>query len=91
MASASQAGLEIDLRSIPLAEGIGARDALVSGEEYELLIAAPAPLDVAAFASRFGTPLTAVGRVVAAHPGQVEVLDEGRRVAGGRGHTHFLP
>jgi thiamine-monophosphate kinase len=89
LASASNVGLEFDLRAVPLVAGAGPRDALVSGEEYELLVAAPA-LDTNAFAARFGVPLTAVGRAVAEHAGQVEVLDEGRRVAGGRGHGHFL-
>jgi thiamine-monophosphate kinase len=88
MASASRVKLEFDLRAIPLVADVGPRDALVSGEEYVLLVTAPA-LDVEAFATQFGIPLTAVGRVVGGPAGQVEVLDEGRRVAGGRGHTHF--
>lgn len=89
LAAAGGVGLEIELGAIPLIEGAGAREALASGEEYELLLSAPGPLDTAAFAGQFGLPLTAVGRAVAEHPGAVEVRDGGRRVAGGRGHDHF--
>ncbi|MDE3128338.1 MAG: thiamine-phosphate kinase, partial [Gemmatimonadota bacterium] len=89
LAAASGVGLELDLAAIPLVEGAAARDALASGEEYELLVAASGPLDARAFAGRFGIPLTAVGRAVAEHPGLVEVLDGGRRVAGASGHDHF--
>jgi thiamine-monophosphate kinase len=89
LAAASRVGLELDLAALPLFDGTSPRDALASGEEYELLVSAAAPLDAAAFAQRFGVPLTAVGRAVAEHPGIVEVLDAGRRVAGGRGHDHF--
>ncbi len=89
LAAASGVGIDLDLGAIPLVEGVAARDALASGEEYELLLSAAGALDGRAFADRFGIPLTAIGRAVVEHPGIVEVLDGGRRVAGGRGHDHF--
>lgn len=89
LAAASGVGIELDLGAIPLVPGVAPRDALGSGEEYELLIAAPGALDARVFEERFGIPLTAIGRAVAGHPGTVEVLDAGRRVAGARGHDHF--
>lgn len=90
LARASNVGLDIDLRAVPLVDGVGPRDALVSGEEYELIVAAPDGLDADAFAAQFSVSLTRIGMAVAEHAGEVEVLDEGRRVAGGRGHDHFL-
>ena len=53
--------------------------ALAGGEDYELLLAAPA--DVISRAHLFGTArgtvgLTVVGRLEAGPPGQVTVLDE---------------
>jgi thiamine-monophosphate kinase len=89
LAAASGVGLEIDLAAVPVCEGTSPREALASGEEYELLVSAAAPLDARAFEQRFGIALTAVGRAVAHHPGTVQVLDGGRRVAGARGHDHF--
>ncbi len=91
LAAASGVGIDLELGALPLLGGVAPRDALVSGEEYELLVAAPKELDAAAFAARFGQPLTAVGCAVAGHPGAVEVRDAGRRVAAGRGHDHFSP
>jgi thiamine-monophosphate kinase len=89
LAAAGAVGIELALESVPVLEGVAARDALTSGEEYELLLAAPQPLDAAAFERTFGIPLTRVGQAVAAHAGRVVVVDAGRRVAGGRGHDHF--
>ncbi len=91
LATAGAVGLDLDLRAVPVMDGIAPRDALVSGEEYELLVAAAGPIDADAFQARFGAPLTPIGRAVAAHPGEVEVLDGGRRVAAGQGHDHFHP
>ncbi|HUX34546.1 MAG TPA: thiamine-phosphate kinase [Gemmatimonadaceae bacterium] len=89
LAAASGVGIELDLGAVPLVAGVQPRDALASGEEYELLVAASGALDAAAFETRFGIPLTRVGRAVSEHPGTVEVLDAGRRVAAGRGHDHL--
>jgi thiamine-monophosphate kinase len=85
LAAASGVGIIIEPSSLPLVDGIRAREALVSGEEYELLIAAPA-LDTKAFSARFGIPLTAIGRVTES-PAGVEVV--GTRVELLRGHDHL--
>jgi thiamine-monophosphate kinase len=90
LAAASGVGIDIDLGSVPASAGVSPRDALASGEEYELLVAAHTPLDPAAFAAEFDLPLAAIGRAVSGHPGVVQVLDGGRRVAVGRGHDHLM-
>jgi len=66
LARASGVSISIDLRSIPCVEGVAPSDAVASGEEYELLVTAPASatLDVEAFARKFSVPLTEIGRVV---------------------------
>jgi thiamine monophosphate kinase len=56
-----------------------------SGEEYELLVTAPA-LDVAEFSKTFGIPLTEIGEVGGS---AVRFLDRGRPVELGSGHDHF--
>ncbi len=89
LAAAGGVGVELVLEAIPAMDGLTPREALTSGEEYELLVSAPHALDVAAFVRTFGISLTGIGRAVAEHPGEVVVLDAGRRVAGGRGHDHF--
>jgi thiamine-monophosphate kinase len=89
LAAAGGVGVELDLGALPVVDGVAPRDAMASGEEYELLVSAPGALDAAAFTHAFELPLTRIGRAVAEHPGEVVVLDAGRRVAGGRGHDHF--
>ena len=61
LAAASGLHLRLDAAAVPCSPGVAARDALASGEEYELLVTAPASLDTAAFAREFGLPLTRVG------------------------------
>jgi thiamine-monophosphate kinase len=87
IAAASGVGLVIDPSLLPLVEGVPARAALVSGEEYELLIAGRV-IDASAFSERFGMPLTKVGRVVGSPKG-VDVI--GARVELLRGHDHLSP
>ncbi len=89
LAAASGVGIELELGAVPAVAGVSPRDALASGEEYELLVAAPPGLDSEAFTAQFDLPLTAVGRAVAEHPGIVEVRNAGRRVAVGPGHDHL--
>lgn len=65
----SDAGAVIDLSAIPVADGATLDDALGGGEDYKLLLtAAGAAADrlAADFEARFGRPLYAVGRIVAA-------------------------
>lgn len=65
----SRAGAAIDLGAMPVAAGATLDDALGGGEDYKLLLtadAAEADRLAADFAARFGRPLYAVGRIVAA-------------------------
>ncbi|HXT18355.1 MAG TPA: thiamine-phosphate kinase [Gemmatimonadaceae bacterium] len=91
LAAASDARIVIDAPRLPLIGGIDARDALVSGEEYELLVTGPA-FDTRAFEARFGIPLTEIGRVrqPEASGVGVHVKDAmGARVEISAGHDHF--
>ena len=88
VAAASGARLEIDLDAVPCVAGVSPEDAARSGEEYELLVAAPAALDAAAFARDVGLSLTRVGRVEQGAP-EVRATLGGRRVAPGGGFDHF--
>jgi thiamine-monophosphate kinase len=63
IAAASGVNIQIDLDRLPLHEGVTAHDAAMSGEEYELVVCAPA-LNVSAFERATKLPLTAIGRVV---------------------------
>lgn len=91
IAAASRMRLTIDLERLPRLDGTTPMDAACSGEEYELLVCAPATLDASAFEREFGIPITAVGRV--ALPGaEGEGLDvrlHGERVDLPKGHDHF--
>jgi thiamine-monophosphate kinase len=87
LAAASGVRIFIDAPTIPRVHGADAKLALTSGEEYELLLTAPADLDVAAFAARFDLPLTRIGSVTDGEPGTVQV--QGARVAKARGYDHF--
>jgi thiamine-monophosphate kinase len=66
---ASGAGARLRLGDVPVAVGATLEDALGGGEDYELLVALPAleALEAAAAELReaYGTPLTAVGEIVA--------------------------
>lgn len=69
LAAASGLRCIIDTDAVPRLAGTAVQDALRSGEEYELLVAAPT-LDRAAFAAAHdGLALTAIGRFEAAEPG----------------------
>ncbi len=93
IAAASAARLVIELGSLPVLGGVLARDALASGEEYELLVTGPAGMDAAAKAARIGT-LTPIGRVFAPTPAEgsgVIVRDGPRRVDPPAGYDHLSP
>lgn len=85
LAAASGIGLTIQLERLPLIDGADPIIAAHSGEEYELLVAAPS-LDASEFASKFSIPLTEIGEV--GGPGVV-FLDGGRELDLGHGHDHF--
>jgi thiamine-monophosphate kinase len=69
LARASGAGARLRLVDVPVAGGATIADALGGGEDYELLVALPGleALEAAAAELReaYGTPLTAVGEIVA--------------------------
>lgn len=92
LAAASRVEVRLDLERVPCWEDIAPDLAAQSGEEYELIVAAPPTLDAAAFEARFGIPLTAVAEVCALaerDTGVVTLADAGERVARLRGHDHF--
>ena len=93
IAAASLARLVIELATVPVLGGVLARDALASGEEYELLVTGPPGMDAAARAARIGT-LTPIGRVLAATPVEspgVVVRDGPHRVDPPAGYDHLSP
>ncbi len=87
LASASGVCVQLDPARIPCCAGVSVESALRSGEEYELLITAEQPFDVAEFEMRFGLPLTCIGEITGGEPGSVRIL--GNSVAGAPGFDHF--
>lgn len=89
LAHASGVHCVLDLDAIPCVPGVDVGGALASGEEYELLVAAPT-LDTHAFASATGITLTAIGRVErASGSADVSAERDGRPVRLPRSHDHF--
>jgi thiamine-monophosphate kinase len=93
LAAAGSVRVVIDLERLPVFGTATLDVAARSGEEYELLVTAPASLDASAFETQFGIRLTNVGAVEATVPGapSVEVRRHGERVDAPRGHDHFPP
>ena len=90
LAAASGVRIELDLESLRVHAGVEARAAAVSGEEYELIVCAPA-LDTAAFERENHLPITAVGRVLDAVTDDAGVIVRmhGERLALAPGFRHF--
>lgn len=88
LAAASGVRLEVALDALPLVAGITAVQAAASGEEYELIVAAPRTLDAEAFTRRFAIPLTAIGRAMEG-ASDVALTLGGARVAPAHGHDHL--
>ena len=91
LAAASAVGLDIDLELVPLLDGVnGPAAAAASGEEYELVVGAPAgaSLDTSEFERTFDIPLTAIGRVVPPEAGLVFRRGT-ERVAKPSGYDHL--
>lgn len=90
LAAASGVRCVIDLGAIPCVSDVSVAEALASGEEYELLVAAPT-LDTRAFAAaQGGLELTAIGRVEPADgAGEVRAEREGRPATMPAAHDHF--
>ncbi|MHB1311499.1 MAG: thiamine-phosphate kinase [Gemmatimonadaceae bacterium] len=91
LAAAGGVRVVMDLDRLPVVPGATVDDAARSGEEYELVVTAPAGLDTAEFERSFGLPLTAIGAVEPQRPGSapVETRRRGERVEPPRGHDHF--
>lgn len=89
IAAASSVALEIDVDAIPCVPDVTTRAAATSGEEYELLLAAPDELDVSLFTSTFGIALTRIGSVVEGEGGEVGFTENGERVDLAAGYDHF--
>jgi thiamine-monophosphate kinase len=87
IAAASKVRIEIDVERIPHVEGVSPAQAANSGEEYELVVTAPA-IDTEQFSSEFGLELTEIGRVVAGSPG-VDLLKAGDKIVAPPGFDHF--
>jgi len=100
LAAASGVRCVLRLDALPCVAGANAREALVSGEEYELLVTAPA-LDAGRFAAEnAGLALQAIGVVEQASAqgagatgevvaGEVIAEERGARVALPAAHDHF--
>lgn len=85
LGAASGVTVELDPARLPLGPGVGAPEALRSGEEYELLATLP-PAAFAALAGQWGAvtevPLTVIGMVAG-------VSEPGAAGAAVGGHDHF--
>jgi thiamine-monophosphate kinase len=91
LAAASHVRLVVDLATVPCMPGVTPREAVASGEEYELVVTAGAPLDGQAFEDAFAVPLTAIGRVerVTDAGASVTAAEGGAFVDLPRGHDHL--
>ena len=90
LARASGVSMVIGGRAVPRVDGVSIQGAVVSGEEYELLVAMPSgvAIDTAAFASEFGIPLTEIGMALAKRDVPVTITDTFDE--GEPGFDHFV-
>jgi thiamine-monophosphate kinase len=88
LAAASGVLIELLTARLPTVRGASLTDALTGGEEYELIVAAPAGIDTSAFAREFGVALTEIG-IARSKSTDPHVLVDGKRVADPVGHDHF--
>ena len=94
LAAASGVAIAIELERVPCWPGVTPRDALRSGEEYELLVALPRTFgerDARAFSRATGLPLTRIGVCTAGRGGRggVRITENGRRITPPPGFDHF--
>jgi len=91
LAAASDVDVCIELDAIPVMSGVAPLVAAKSGEEYELVVTIPAPVDEHMFAREFGVPLTRVGAVTApsGQAPRARLRSHGRFVDLPAGHDHF--
>lgn len=90
IAVASGASISVSLEKVPVLDDISPKDAVESGEEYEIAVTSPVALDTRAFTREFGLPLTEIGAVEAGPP-VVRVFDHGAPVPTPSGYLHFKP
>lgn len=88
LAAASRVSISIEADRLPLAPHVSVRDALASGEEYELIVASPQPLDQEEFNRRFSVELTRIGTVHRGDP-QVSFTQNGEQIEAPPGYLHF--
>lgn len=88
VAAASGVSISISLDRVPVLDGVSAKDAVESGEEYEIAVTSPVALDTREFANEFGSPLTEIGIVEAGRP-VVRLFDHGAPVPTPSGYVHF--
>lgn len=92
IAAASRVHLTIDLERLPVMPGCNPADAARSGEEYELLFAAPSTFDTAAFTLAFKLQVGAIGEVSEGQESEVGTVTfrrAGKRVDLEKGYDHF--
>lgn len=89
VAHASNVGILVDAGLIPCWEGVEWAEAVRSGDEYELLVTAPAAIDIAEFEERFDLRLSLLGEVKSEGKPLVEAEYGGARVDLNLGHDHF--
>jgi thiamine-monophosphate kinase len=90
LAVASGASITVSLEKVPVLDGISAKDAVESGEEYEIAVTSPVALDTGSFVKEFGLSLTEIGAVDVGPP-LVRVFDRGTTVPTPTGYLHFKP
>ena len=90
LAVASGASITVSLEKVPVLDGISAKDAVESGEEYEIAVTSPVALDTGSFLTEFGLSLTEIGSVEAGPP-LVRVFDRDTTVPTPTGYLHFKP
>jgi thiamine-monophosphate kinase len=89
IAAASNVRVDLNLERIPVVAGVDPISAARSGEEYELLLTSAIPIDCAAFASRFGIPLSEIGSVADGDPCVRAFLNGEPIEAESAGYDHF--
>jgi thiamine-monophosphate kinase len=88
LAVASGVSIVLDEGALPRLPGVSEEDALVSGEEYELLVAMPpGAIDVAEFERELGLEIAIVGRVILSD--DVPIRFRGGLQLRTRGHDHL--
>lgn len=88
VACASRVAITVEAELIPVMAGVSPQEALGSGEEYELIITSPQPLDLETFKRRFSVDLTRIGTVHRGDPHVTFTLN-GEPIEAPRGYLHF--